>query len=291
MAFRWMTATIAAAALAAAGVTVRAETLPCEVGAIQAKAPAGTTITKAAVVDASGAIPRHCLVDGHAVSSGNTVNVRLALPDAWNGKFLFLGVGGLGGTIANLEPGLRRGYATASTDTGHQASEPDWASNRAKEIDYGHRGTHVATVAAKAVTAGFFGTAPRYAYFNGCSNGGRQALMEVQRYPGDFDGIIGGDPATGTPMQVGARHRLPEDAGVTGQLPHDRGSRAALSSLGGGVRQDGWSRGRAGERSARLPLRPLDVGMQRACRAGLVPDERPARGREAGLRRDETEER
>ena len=203
MTFRWMTATIAAAALAAVGVTVRAETLAGEVGAIQAKAPAGTTITKAAVVDASGAIPRHCLVDGHAVSSGNTVNLRLALPDAWNGKFLFLGVGGLGGTIANLESGLRRGYATASTDTGHQASEPDWASNRAKEIDYGHRGTHVATVAAKAVTAGFFGTAPRYAYFNGCSNGGRQALMEVQRYPGDFDGIIGGDPATGTPMQVG----------------------------------------------------------------------------------------
>ena len=59
---------------------------------------------------------------------GNTVNFRVALPDGWNGKFLFLGVGGLGGTIANLDPGLVRGYATASTDTGHLASEPNWAS-------------------------------------------------------------------------------------------------------------------------------------------------------------------
>jgi feruloyl esterase len=199
--------TLALAAAVAGSVAVgdagSREPLPCEVGAVQAKAPAGTTIVKTAIIEAKGSQPRHCLVDGHAVSSGNTVNFRVALPDGWNGKFLFLGVGGLAGTIANLEPGLLRGYATASTDTGHLASETNWASNRAKEIDYGHRGTHVATVAAKAVTAGFFGAPPRYAYFNGCSNGGRQALMEVQRYPEDFDGVIGGHPATGTPMQVG----------------------------------------------------------------------------------------
>jgi len=198
---------IVAISLVAAAVTgpatLGARALPCEVAAIQAEAPTGATITKVAVVEASGARPRHCLVDGHAVSSGNTVNFRLALPDGWNGRFLFLGVGGLAGTIANLEPGLARGYATASTDTGHRASESGWASNRAKEIDYGYRGTHVATVATRALAAGYFGTAPRYAYFNGCSNGGRQALMEVQRYPEDFDGIIGGHPATGTPMQVG----------------------------------------------------------------------------------------
>lgn len=203
MKVRLLTATFAATALATSGVGLGAEALPCELAAVQAKAPAGTTITKVAVVEADGAKPRHCLVDGHAASPGNTVNFRIALPDAWNGKFLFLGVGGLAGTIANLEPGLARGYATASTDTGHQSSEPDWASNRAKEVDYGHRGTHVSTVAAKALTAGFYGSAPKFAYFQGCSNGGRQALMEVQRYPEDFDGIIGGDPATGTPMQIG----------------------------------------------------------------------------------------
>ena len=155
------------------------------------------------MVDAAEGRPRFCQVDGHAASTGNTVNFQLGLPESWNGKFLFLGVGGLGGSLAKLDPGLARGYATATTDTGHRASEPDWASNRAKEIDYGYRGTHVSTVATKALTASFYGTAPKYAYFEGCSNGGRQALMEVQRYPDDFDGVIGGHPATGTPMQVG----------------------------------------------------------------------------------------
>ena len=96
-----------------------------------------------------------------------------------------------------------RGYATASTDTGHRRSEPDWWSNRAKEIDYGYRGTHVTAVSSKAITAAFYGKPAAHAYFSGCSNGGRQAMMEVQRYPDDFDGIVAGHPATGTPMQVG----------------------------------------------------------------------------------------
>jgi len=175
----------------------------CSVAAVQAKAPAGTTVTKAIVVAAAGAQPRHCLVDGHVTVPDNTVNFRLALPATWNGKFYFQGVGGLGGAIGSLEVGLARGYASASTDTGHVSSDPTWGQNRAKEIDYGHRGTHVTAVAAKALSASYYGRLPAHAYFNGCSNGGRQAMMEVQRYPGDFDGVIAGDPATGTPMQVG----------------------------------------------------------------------------------------
>ena len=175
----------------------------CEVGALQQAAPAGTTITAAALVAAAAGQPAHCRVDGHAASPGNTVNFRLGLPADWNGKFYFEGVGGLGGAIGALTKGLARGYASASTDTGHLASDPAWGSNRAKEIDYGHRGTHVTAVAAKALTASFYGRLPAHAYFNGCSNGGRQAMMEVQRYPTDFDGVIAGDPATGTPMQVG----------------------------------------------------------------------------------------
>jgi feruloyl esterase len=160
-------------------------------------------VTNATLVEASAAQPRHCLVDGHTATPGNEVNFRLGLPESWNGKYYFVGVGGLGGTIGRLDAGLARGYASASTDTGHVAADTTWGSNRAKEIDYGHRGTHVTAVSAKALTQAFYGRAPAHAYFNGCSNGGRQALMEVQRYPDDFDGIIGGDPATGTPMQVG----------------------------------------------------------------------------------------
>ena len=175
----------------------------CTVVAVQAKAPKGTTITAAKVVEAAETQPRHCLVDGHTSTPGNEVNFRLGLPEQWNGKYYFVGVGGLGGTIGRLDAGLAKGYASASTDTGHQTDDPTWGSNHAKEIDYGHRGTHVTAVAGKELTASFYGRAPQHAYFNGCSNGGRQALMEVQRYPSDFDGIIGGDPATGTPMQAG----------------------------------------------------------------------------------------
>src|SRR6185369_6390548 len=130
---------------------------------------------------------------------------RLGLPGAWNGKFLFEGVGGFGGSIGQLTTGLEKGYASASTDTGHQGGTTDasWAlDNLAKRIDFAYRGTHVTAVAAKALSQAYYGSAPRRAYFNGCSNGGRQALMEAQRYPDDFDGIIAGDPSFGTMGQI-----------------------------------------------------------------------------------------
>lgn len=198
-----VSAILGSVAAAVAPLDAAATMADCTVAALQAKAPAGTTITAAVVVEAAGNVPQHCRVDGHAASPGNEVNFRLGLPTAWNGKYYFVGVGGLGGSIGNLNAGLARGYASASTDTGHQSSDPNWGANRAKEIDYGHRGTHVTAVAGKQLTTAWFGKQPEHAYFNGCSNGGRQALMEVQRYPQDFDGIIAGDPATGTPMQVG----------------------------------------------------------------------------------------
>ena len=177
------------------GEGVSAGTVACTAPAIQQKAPKGTTITDAKIVEAKDDQPRYCQVDGHVTSVGNEVNMRVGLPEKWNGKFLFIGVGGLGGQIGQLGAGLARGYATASTDTGHVASDPNWGSNRAKEIDYGHRGTHVTTVASKELTTAFYGRQPQRAYFNGCSNGGRQALMEAQRYPADFDGIVAAAPA------------------------------------------------------------------------------------------------
>ena len=204
----------------------------CTVERLQAKAARGTTITAAAMVDAAERVPAHCRVDGHTESPGNTVNFRLGLPVRWNGKFYFQGVGGLAGTIGSLNTGLTRGYASASTDTGHTTDDPTWGQNRAKEIDYGHRGTHVATVAAKALTAAAYGRPLQQAYFNGCSNGGRQALMEVQRYPEDFTGIIAGDPAMGTPMQVGRalvyQHML---ASASNYLPAEKVELISKASL------------------------------------------------------------
>ncbi len=216
----------------------------CTVAALQARAPGDTTITAAAWVEATASAPRHCLVDGHVQTPGNTVRVRVGFPAAWNGKFYFQGVGGLAGSIGNLTTGLARGYASASTDTGHAAADPSWGGNRAKEIDYGHRGTHVTAVAAKALTSGYYGRPAAHAYFNGCSNGGRQALMEVQRYPGDFDGVIAGDPATGTPMQAGravVTQRLL--ASPANYLPVEKVELLAASTLAACDAKDGLADG------------------------------------------------
>src|SRR5262252_5821528 len=91
---------------------------------------------------------------------------------------------------------LRRGYATSSTDTGHSGSSASFAlGHPEKLIDYAYRSEHEMTVAAKKIIAAFYGSGPRWSYWNGCSAGGKQALKEAQRYPEDFDGIIAGSPA------------------------------------------------------------------------------------------------
>ena len=124
-----------ALSIAAAGhrVAFASGNTECTVAALQAKAPNGTTITGARTVPPSGSVPQYCRVDGHVATPGNAVNFSLGLPANWNGKYYFVGVGGLGGTIGSLNAGLVRGYASASTDTGHLASDETWGSNRAKE--------------------------------------------------------------------------------------------------------------------------------------------------------------
>ncbi|MGP4024328.1 tannase/feruloyl esterase family alpha/beta hydrolase [Actinomadura sp. 3N407] len=169
-----------------------------------------TTITRTVLVPATGSIPEHCLVDGYVTTPGdasvpnNRVNVQVGLPTDWNHDLHFQGVGGFAGVIGPLDTGLRRGYASASTDTGHRGSDRlgtptldgSWAlGNRPAQTDYAYRGTHVATVAAQAVTTAYYRRAPRYSVFNGCSNGGRQGLVEAQRFPGDYDAVIADAPA------------------------------------------------------------------------------------------------
>jgi feruloyl esterase len=178
----------------------------CDLPALQALAPDATTLTAVSLVAATTTLPEYCRVDGYVTTPGepgepdNQVNFRLGLPTAWNHKFYFQGCGGRCGSLVALDAGLMRSYAAATTDTGHQAAVTDstWAYHaRTQEIDYGHRGVHVTTVAAKLLTHAYYGEPLRHAYFSGCSNGGRQALIEAQRYPDDFDGIIGGAPGFG----------------------------------------------------------------------------------------------
>jgi feruloyl esterase len=149
-------------------------------------------------------LPAFCRVAGIiAPSADSNIRFEVWLPAAgWNHKFQGAGNGGFAGSISystgGLASAISRGYAAASTDTGHQASAVDatWAlGHPEKIIDFGHRAIHEMTVKAKAITTAYYGEPPRRSYFASCSNGGRQALMEAQRYPSDYDGIISGAPA------------------------------------------------------------------------------------------------
>jgi feruloyl esterase len=116
----------------------------------------------------------------------------------WNGKFQAVGNGGWAGTISYsaMASALRTGYATASTDTGHKEGNALFGiGHPEKVIDYAYRSVHEMTVKSKALIAAFYGRKQSLSYWNGCSTGGRQGLMEAQRYPEDFDGIVAGAPA------------------------------------------------------------------------------------------------
>jgi feruloyl esterase len=134
-------------------------------------------------------------------SADSNIKIEVWLPvSGWNGKFLGVGNGGWAGAISYpaLAGGLSRGYAVASTDTGHAGSGGDGSfafGHPEKLTDFAYRAVHEMTVHAKALVNGYYGSAPRLSYWNGCSTGGRQGLKEAQKYPADYDGIFAGAPA------------------------------------------------------------------------------------------------
>ena len=145
------------------------------------------------------ALPEFCRVQATAEPA---VQFEVWLPtDGWNGKFQGVGNGGTAGEIsyAAMAAALLRGYATASTDTGHVNKGPfdsTWALGHPELVaDFGHRALHVTTVHAKAIVHRYYARPAAHAYYVGCSKGGQQGLMEAQRYPEDYDGILAGDPA------------------------------------------------------------------------------------------------
>jgi feruloyl esterase len=152
-------------------------------------------------------LPAFCRVVAEAMpSADSSIKIEVWMPvngtneGRWNGKLLGQGNGGFAGEIGyhGLGIALQQGYATVSTDTGHsgEATEARWALGHPEKVaDFGYRGIHQMTRVAKAVIKGFYRNDPQYSYFGGCSNGGRQALMEAQRFPEDYDGIIAGAPA------------------------------------------------------------------------------------------------
>lgn len=149
-----------------------------------------------------GKLPEFCRVIVDAKPSADSdIKVEVWMPvHQWNGRLQATGNGGFAGQIALDELGalMAKGYAATATDAGHTGSPIDatWALGHPEEvIDFGHRGIHEMTRVAKLVMEQFYGSAPRHAYFAGCSDGGREALMEAQRYPADYDGILAGAPA------------------------------------------------------------------------------------------------
>jgi Tannase and feruloyl esterase len=129
------------------------------------------------------------------------IKIEVWMPvSGFNGNFRGQGNGGFAGSITYLgmAAAVSRGYATAGTDTGHSASPIDasWARGHPEKIiDFGYRAIHEMTLKAKAVIQAFYGQSPQHSFFAACSNGGRQGLMEAQRFPADYDGIIAGAPA------------------------------------------------------------------------------------------------
>jgi feruloyl esterase len=150
-------------------------------------------------------VPAFCEVSALLTpTTDSAINVYVWLPSTgWSGRFEGTGNGGYAGTVALSVPamisGLEAGSAVAGTDMGTAPSANNDADalvgHPEKWIDFGYRATHLMTVIGKELVEAYYGQAPTHSYFNGCSTGGQQALMEAQSYPTDYDGILGGDPA------------------------------------------------------------------------------------------------
>ena len=192
-----------------------AHPLATSCGTLAERALPDTTITAAAAVttgsftppgttNAIANLPPFCRVAGViAPTSDSRILFEVWMPlESWNGKYAGVGNGGWAGTIsyAALSDHLRRGYATASTNTGHEAAPGVNAARFAYEkpeqlIDFAYRAHHETAIKGKAIVQAFYGKPAERAYFIGCSTGGYEGLMEAQRFPEDYDGIVAGAPA------------------------------------------------------------------------------------------------
>ncbi len=185
----------------------------CSVEALNALHVPDVSVTEAKSVAAAGTAPAYCDVQGTVVTKGAGVGEGLArfgmqLPEMWQRRFLFLGVGGNAGNLvpsANVTDrgsALGKGYTTILTDTGHVGDGtsakwtrlPDGRPDTVKMTDFFHRAAHGVTVAGKAFAEAYYAAKVEHAYFDGCSTGGRMAMMEAGRYPEDYEGVIAGDP-------------------------------------------------------------------------------------------------
>jgi len=160
------------------------------------------------------AIPGYCRADGTIDQRTGfdgkpyAIGFAIALPDNWNGRFLFQGGGGLNGSVnpplgsaaAGDDPALARGFTVVSTDTGHKGAvfDPSFMKDQIANLDFAYIAVGRVAVLAKEIIAHYYGQPAKHSYFAGCSTGGREAMLVSQRYPSYFDGVVSGDPAMNT---------------------------------------------------------------------------------------------
>jgi feruloyl esterase len=192
--------TIAAAAAGTACANLAAMTIP-SVTIKSADSVAAGPYTPPGPQQTTVTLPAYCRIEGTArPTTDSEIKFEVWIPpaDGWNGRFQGVGNSGYQGSIsyAAMAAGLRRGYAVASTDTGHAGDDVKFGQGHPEKIvDWAYRAIHVTTEAAKLIVRNAQGRFADRSYFVGCSTGGHQALTEAQRYPEDYDGIIAGDPA------------------------------------------------------------------------------------------------
>jgi len=200
----------------AAGSAVTASASRCSVAALSGFEVDAVTITSATLDAATALNPEYCRVQGTIITEGEGVGrgsaeFVLKLPALWNRRLVFFGCGGNCGSLDNISANandiaaaLPLGYAVVNTDTGHEQDpttpDPTWIllapgePDESAIIDFDYRSVHDVTVATKVLVQDYYSGTIEHAYFDGCSTGGRQSLMEGERYPQDFDGLIAGDP-------------------------------------------------------------------------------------------------
>lgn len=164
---------------------------------------------KTVPADPGTGLPEYCEVTALITPvPGSKITALYRLPRNWNGRMLGLGGGGWAGNLYLSSPpsgpgraadlGLPRGYATAQTDGGHSSTDAldvSWIPNNAVAVtDFSYRAIHEMTALGKQVVAGYYGRPPAKSYYQGCSTGGRMGMMETQRFPEDYDGVVAGAP-------------------------------------------------------------------------------------------------
>jgi feruloyl esterase len=177
---------------------------------------AKTNISKAALVAATATAPEHCQVDGEINrrtgldGQSYAIRFRLRMPTStWNGRFFMGGGGGTNGTLVDPIARLSEGYATIGTDGGHDNAVNNVATaggtssfgvDPQARVDFAYNAYDQVTQVGKALVDRFYQQSPKYSYFVGCSEGGREAMLMTQRFPAHYDGVVAGDPVLHIPL-------------------------------------------------------------------------------------------